>query len=51
MVARIVDGKLTKTGDQIVVGGHDMYVSLCRKHYTDGRIGPKLQDPNAKDKE
>lgn len=49
MVARIVDGKLTKTGDQIVVGGNDMYVSLCRKHYTDGRIGPKLQDPKAKE--
>ncbi len=40
MVARIVDGKFVKQGDQIVVGGNDMYVSLCRKHYNDGRIGP-----------
>lgn len=40
MVARVVDGKIVKSGDQIVVGGNDMYVSLCRKHYNDGRLGP-----------
>lgn len=39
MVARVVDGKFVKTGEQIVVGGNDMYVSLCRKHYNDGRLG------------
>lgn len=38
MVARVVDGKFVKNGDQIVVGGNDMYVSLCRKHYNDGRL-------------
>lgn len=42
MVARIVDGKFVKTGEQIVIGGNDMYISLCRKHYNDGRIGDKL---------
>jgi len=40
MVARVVDGKFVKQGEQIVVGGSDMYVSLCRKHYNDGRLGP-----------
>jgi len=40
MVARIVDGKFVKQGEQIVIGGTDMYISLCRKHYNDGRIGP-----------
>lgn len=40
MVARIVEGKFVKTGEQIVVGGNDMYISLCRKHYNDGRLGP-----------
>lgn len=40
MVARVVDGKFVKEGQQIVVGGLDMYVSLCRKHYNDGRLGP-----------
>lgn len=39
MVARIIDGKFVKTGEQIVVGGNDMYISLCRKHYNDGRLG------------
>jgi len=39
MVARIVEGKFVKTGEQIVIGGNDMYVSLCRKHYNDGRLG------------
>ncbi len=40
MVARVVDGKFVKQGEQILVGGNDMYVSLCRKHYNDGRIKP-----------
>ena len=38
MVARVIDGKFVKTGDQIKIGGNDMYVSLCRKHYNDGRL-------------
>ncbi len=38
MVARVVDGKFVKTGEQIQIGGNDMYVSLCRKHYNDGRL-------------
>ncbi len=38
MVARVVDGKFVKTGEQIVIGGNDLYVSLCRKHYNDGRV-------------
>lgn len=39
MVARVVDGKFVKQGEQVVIGGNDMYVSLCRKHYNDGRLG------------
>jgi thymidine kinase len=38
MVARVIDGKFVKQGKQIVIGGNDMYVSLCRKHYNDGRL-------------
>lgn len=38
MVARIVDGKFVRKGEQIEIGGNDMYVSLCRKHYNDGRF-------------
>lgn len=40
MVGRIVDGKLQKQGEQVVIGGNEMYVSLCRKHYNEGRLGP-----------
>lgn len=45
MVARLVDGKMVKQGQQIVVGGNDMYVSLCRRHYNEARIGPDLIVP------
>jgi thymidine kinase len=45
MVARVVDGKFVKTGDQILVGGNDMYVSLCRRHYNDGRLGEENTRP------
>ncbi|MBR2559457.1 MAG: thymidine kinase [Firmicutes bacterium] len=40
MVARVVDGRIVKQGRQVLVGGNDLYVSLCRKHYNDGRLGP-----------
>lgn len=36
MVARVIDGRVVKQGEQVVIGGNDMYVSLCRKHYNDG---------------
>ena len=39
MVARVVDGQFVKQGEQVVIGGNDRYVSLCRKHYNDGRLG------------
>ena len=38
MVARVIDGQFVKQGEQIMIGGTDMYVSLCRKHYNDGRL-------------
>ena len=46
MVARLAGGKIVKQGEQIVIGGNDMYVSLCRKHYNDGNIGPDLTREN-----
>lgn len=48
MVARVVDGKFVKSGEQVVIGGNDMYVSLCRKHYNDGRIGAEETRPMRK---
>ena len=35
---RIKDGRVVRTGEQIMLGGNETYVSLCRKHYKGGRI-------------
>lgn len=35
---RIKDGKIVWTGEQIMIGGNESYVSLCRKHFKEGRI-------------
>ncbi len=37
--ARIVDGKVTKQGEQLKLGGNESYISLCRKHFNLGQIG------------
>ncbi|MBR6028496.1 MAG: thymidine kinase [Clostridia bacterium] len=37
--ARVVDGRVVKQGDQIVLGGNGQYVSLCRKHWASGELG------------
>lgn len=38
--ARVVDGKMVREGEQIVLGGSESYVSLCRRHWAQGRLGP-----------
>jgi thymidine kinase len=48
MVARVENGKFVRTGEQILVGGNEMYVSLCRRHYNDGRIGDERTRPGVK---
>jgi thymidine kinase len=37
---RVYDGKVVKEGDQIVLGGDNRYVSLCRRHWQKGELGP-----------
>ena len=37
--ARIQNGKVIKDGDQIMLGGNESYVSLCRKHWEKGELG------------
>ena len=37
--ARVVDGKVAREGEQIVLGGDEQYVSLCRKHWRAGDLG------------
>jgi len=34
------EGKAVKVGEQIVLGANDKYVSVCRKHYKEGNLGP-----------
>jgi len=37
--ARVMNGKVIKEGDQILLGGNSQYVSLCRKHWANGQLG------------
>jgi len=37
--ARInADGTIARAGEQIVLGGNELYTSLCRKHFTSGEV-------------
>lgn len=38
MVLRVYNGEPIYSGEQILVGGNDSYVSVCRKHYFEGKI-------------
>lgn len=46
--ARVHDGKIVREGEQILLGGNSQYISLCRKHWRNGDLGPfrnlKLED-------
>jgi len=37
--ARVINGKVAREGEQIVLGGNESYVSLCRKHWQRGDLG------------
>ena len=36
--ARVHDGKMVSTGEQVFLGGNESYVTLCRKHYFQKKI-------------
>ena len=38
---RIAEGRVIKEGEQVVLGGNENYVSLCRKHWKQGNLGAK----------
>lgn len=41
--ARIsADGKIIRNGDQVLLGGNDSYIALCRKHYKEGRTRARI---------
>ena len=39
--ARIMNGKILTDGPQVLIGGNDSYVALCRKHWRAGDLGPR----------
>lgn len=36
--ARVKDGRIVRSGEQVLLGGNDTHVSLCRKYFKEGRI-------------
>ncbi len=38
--ARVIDGKVAREGEQIVLGGNESYVALCRRHWKSGELAP-----------
>jgi len=36
--ARINNGKIVRNGEQVLMGGNDKYVSLCRRHFLLGEV-------------
>ena len=38
--ARIRDGRVIRDGEQVVMGGNESYVALCRKHFKLGHLRP-----------
>lgn len=37
---RVFNGKVVKEGEQIMLGGNESYVALCRKHWSSGQLAP-----------
>ena len=33
-------GRVTKMGEQVMLGTNDRYIALCRKHWKEGRLSP-----------
>ena len=38
---RISGGKIVKTGEQVMLGGDESYITRCRKHYAEENLGPR----------
>lgn len=38
--ARLMNGKIVKEGEQVVIGGNESYTSLCRLHWSLGMLDP-----------
>lgn len=40
MNTRLLNGKPVYEGEQIQIGGNESYISLCRKHWREGKVRP-----------
>jgi len=38
--AHVQNGRVVKEGEQVMLGGNESYVSLCRKHWAEGLLKP-----------
>ena len=38
--ARIANGRVVKSGEQILIGGNESYAALCRRHWKKGELAP-----------
>ena len=36
--ARVCNGKIVRDGEQIMMGGNESYVSVCRRHFLSGEV-------------
>lgn len=41
MNTRLLNGKPVYEGEQILIGGNESYISLCRKHWREGKTSPE----------
>lgn len=39
--ARVANGRVVKSGEQILLGGNESYVALCRRHWSAGELAPE----------
>ena len=37
MTARLIDGQMAREGEQVAIGGNELYTSLCRRHFMRGQ--------------
>ena len=43
--ARVCNGKIVRDGEQIMMGGNESYVSVCRRHFLSGEVmGERQRD-------
>ena len=38
--ARLSNGRVIKEGEQVLLGGNESYIALCRKHWAEGKPHP-----------